>query len=97
MFYIVKKLYRASDRDSVYLIIKCPRKYKLVEKLRWYRPFFPDTFEKTRCTSIHLSSITRYVHLRISYEDYKDLMDKWMSGRELEEKIRRILEKLFQR
>ncbi len=95
MFYIVKKLYRASDRDSVYFIIKCPRRYKLIEKLKWYRPFFPDTFEKTRCASIHLSSITRYVHLRISYEDYKDLMDKWMSGRELEEKIRRILEKLF--
>jgi hypothetical protein len=95
MFYIVKRLYRASDRDSVYFIIKCPKKYKIVEKLKWYRPFFPDTFEKTRCASIHLSSITRYVY-RIPYKDYEDLMDKWMSGRELEEKIRRILEKLFE-
>jgi len=94
MFYIVKRLYRASDRDIVYFIIKCPRKYKIVEKLKWYRPFFPFTFEKTRCASIHLSSITRYVD-EISHEDLQDLRDKWMSGRELEEKIRRILEKLF--
>ena len=94
MFYIVKKLYRASDRDSVYFIIKCPKKYKLIEKLKWYRPFFPDTFEKTRCASIHLSNITRYID-KISREDLQDLRDKWMSGRELEEKIRKILEKLF--
>jgi len=94
MFYIVREFYyRFSSRYPVYFIIKCPKKYKIVEKLKWHRPFFPLTLEN-RCTYTYLSSITVYVN-KISHEDLQDLRDKWMSGRELEEKIRRILEKLF--
>jgi len=87
MWYIIKRILYIDGKHKYFIVAKCKKKYKSVEKVLWRPPAI--------CDCVRLSEIIRW-HERIEYE-LKNLNNKWMTEKKFIKTMRRLIRENYKR
>jgi len=87
MWYIIKRILYKDGKHKYFIVAKCKKKYKSVEKVLWRPPAI--------CDCVRLSEIIRW-HERIEYE-LKKLNNKWMTEKRFIKTMRRLIRENYKR
>jgi hypothetical protein len=87
MWYIIKRILYINGKHEYFIVAKCKRKYKSVERILWRPPAI--------CDCVRLSEIIRW-HERIEHE-LKELNNKWMTEKRFIKTMRRLIRENYKR